>query len=261
MISIIVGIIAVIVILALGYFGYIPAIASLFGTNKPKDLGVKYTTADLASAKNKFGVEIAVSSSKDPSSSMKYEGSHPVSTSFTDEELTAMVASENYIYQPVKNVQIKIGENGALESSGTLIVSNLTNYFLALTPGVVDNSITKYIGLLPSEVPYYISGTASVSDGSVSMELNDIQIGAGSFFNNIIPKAYANSVEANVATFVVGPYTIPGSTLSSYQPQINTFLSTRLNRVPGLQAKSITFSAGKMNYEGTMPNKTIRAVQ
>ena len=256
------GVIVLLAVIAMGYLGYIPAVSKVLGTNTPRDLGVTYTEADLASAKNKFGVELAETGTKDPTGSISYEGSHLVNTSFTDEELTAMVASKRYIYNPVKNVQIKIGGDGKLESSGLLVVSNLDNYFAAVAPGTVSSAeVAKYTKLLPGEVPYYITGTASVSGGNVSVKLDTVEIARSPKLGNLVARAYANNASANVSEFSVGPFNIPSSTLSSYQARINTFLTTRLNRITGLQAKSVTFSGGKMNFDGSMPNKKTRAVK
>ncbi len=256
------GIIVVIILLVLGYLGYIKPIANVLGTNKPVDLGIKYTDSDLGSVKQKFGVELVEIESSDPNNSIRYEGEQKVEKSFTDEEITAMVNSKKWIYTPVTNVQIKIGEDGTIESSGTLMVSRLANYFSAVSGATVStDEVNKAVGILPKEVPYYISGTASVSNGDVSIDVNSFSIGKKVSFINFMSTAYANSVNASVSSFKVGQFAISQSIISSYKDQINSFLTTRLNKISGLKANLVTFEKGEMNFSGTMPTKKYRVVK
>ena len=41
-------------VLFLGYIGMIPGLASILGSDKPRDLGIQYTQADLDSAQSKL---------------------------------------------------------------------------------------------------------------------------------------------------------------------------------------------------------------
>src|SRR5450756_747130 len=47
-----------VVVLGLGYLGFIPVVAGVFGSDKPRDLGVKATAADLQSANGNTGVKL-----------------------------------------------------------------------------------------------------------------------------------------------------------------------------------------------------------
>ena len=50
-----VGSFVLLVVLVLGYLGFMPGVSALFGSSTPKDLGVTYTAQDFASAHAKMG--------------------------------------------------------------------------------------------------------------------------------------------------------------------------------------------------------------
>ncbi|MEK7874346.1 MAG: hypothetical protein AAB502_10895, partial [Chloroflexota bacterium] len=52
-----VAVLVVVAVLAGGYFGFVPSVSSIFGSNRPRDLGVRYTQADLQSLRGKTGTQ------------------------------------------------------------------------------------------------------------------------------------------------------------------------------------------------------------
>lgn len=62
-------IIILIPILVVGFFGFMPGVSSLLGTNKPKNLGVTYTAADYASYQQKTGAQFLDNANAPQSSS------------------------------------------------------------------------------------------------------------------------------------------------------------------------------------------------
>ena len=70
-------------VLLLGYLGFIPGLSTIFGSDKPRDLGVKYTYADYVSAAQKNKVKIAVVDSAFACKlSLKWGGSDQVNNSW-----------------------------------------------------------------------------------------------------------------------------------------------------------------------------------
>ena len=57
--GIFIGILTVVVVLVLvaGYFGFVPGISNIFGSNKPRDLGVTATLANYSSVTAKDNIQ------------------------------------------------------------------------------------------------------------------------------------------------------------------------------------------------------------
>jgi len=111
----------------LGYFGFIPGLSSLLGTDKPKDLGIKYTQMDYESALEKGGGELK----KLPTTSTEsilYEGSHKVKEKFTTQELTALAQEkEEWVDYPLENLQIRINDDDTCEIAGIIKLTKIQN--------------------------------------------------------------------------------------------------------------------------------------
>ena len=88
----VVGLIVVIivVVLGLGYLGFVPGVSKILGSDKPRDLGITYTAADLKSITSKNHVQrIVLESAPDIKSSFVLQGSQAMTNVFTDKEITA----------------------------------------------------------------------------------------------------------------------------------------------------------------------------
>lgn len=76
----------------LGYLGFLPGVSALFGSNKPRDLGVKYTIADHDNYVQKAGTQLNYSSKPPaPNKSFTASGEKGVKASFSPEEITGRV--------------------------------------------------------------------------------------------------------------------------------------------------------------------------
>ena len=72
-----------VIVLIIGYLGFIPGISNLFGSNKPKDLVVKYTLADLESAKKKTNFKFTeLNSNLPPKDSIIFNGKTTIKHNF-----------------------------------------------------------------------------------------------------------------------------------------------------------------------------------
>ncbi len=217
------------VVLGLGYLGLVPGVASVFGSDKPRDLGVKAAQADLQSANAKTGVKLVeLPPSSTPQGSIKYSGQIPVNNSFTDEELTALAGNSKWKFNPFQNVQIKIGDDGTLEASGILRVERLQGY--ATATGVSSETVNMVMDKLKvvpnSTPPFYIKGTGSVVN---------------------------NRVSADVQQLEVGRFSVPSNLISDNKGAITSFLNDKITKIPGLSVKSATLSNGTIKFDGTLP--------
>ena len=124
-----IGIIAIIVIaiLVVGYLGFIPGVSDLMGTNKPRDLGVKYSEANYASGLAKVpGAQVINPEYLCVTCAYTSTGSIPVKTSFSNEEFTSMINKRNSKVGPLREGQFKFNADGTVEASGLIVDPRIT---------------------------------------------------------------------------------------------------------------------------------------
>ena len=115
----IIGILAVILIL--GYLGFMPGVSDLMGTNKPIELGVKFSEANYAAGLAKVpGAQVLNPEALCITCPYTSTGSVPVNTSFSNEEFTAMVNKRNSTKGPLRDAQVKFNADGTFETSGKI---------------------------------------------------------------------------------------------------------------------------------------------
>jgi len=254
---VLVSIVAVIVIavaVVLGYLGYFKPVARVLGTDKPKDLGVSYSEADLVSVRSKLRLEL----NEAPAGSLtKYEGQQEIEESFSSAELTALVNGSRWSYTPIENVQIKIGDNGFAESSGILRLDLMDEYLGEVASGTVSGEeLDKVKGILPDSFPYYVSGAVTYNNGTISFDFGSKSVLAG-----LISKVYASSVSVSVGSLTVGKLSVPAALLESSQGRVDTFINTGLGHISGLNISSLEFDGGQMKLKATVPTTKYRPVE
>jgi len=141
-----------IIALAIAYFGFFPGLSDLMGTNKPRDLGVKYTNSDYNNALAKIpGFQLVDGDAWCLTCPYVSSGSVPVDTEITQEEFTANL---NHPAKDVfKDAQVKFNADGTIETSALLDVPQL-------------------------QAPVYAKGRLDkVSSGSVTFKLESLEVG------------------------------------------------------------------------------------
>jgi hypothetical protein len=234
-IGIIVVILLIGAVLVLGYMGFVPGLSELIGSTKPKDLGVRYTSADLASLNAKTGVTYTSLPSSTPAAQSEVvSGSKPLQAAVTQEELTAMVNDHSGKWKayPVSDAQVKINNDGSMEMAGTLRVDRMDNYVAATgaTGEQVQEilSTAKTLGANPS---FYGKWDLQVVNGEVTGDIEKLTIG-------------------NVD--------IPQSQLDEYKPLLFDAIEVRLNQL-NIDASSISVTNGKLNFNGSVPTQVALA--
>jgi len=217
-------------ILILGYLGFIPKLSSIMGTDKPRNLGVNYTSSDLTSVVQKNGVQLSemASPSAIARESIQYFGSKSVSVSVSSEEITALSNNPTWKYYPVSDVQIKINNDGTGEASGVLILNRLAGYLgaVGISPDAAQ-AAADYLKIKGS-TPFYFKGKVSVTDNIISLDTQKVEIGR-------MP--------------------IPDNLVKENQHYLVELAKVRIESVPGLSVKSFNLNNGKLNFEGTLPEK------
>jgi hypothetical protein len=219
---------ALLAVALLGYLGFVPVLATVFGSDRPRDLGVTWTQADLASARAKTGVRLeSLPASTAAASSLVYEGQRAVNASFTGAELTALLNSSSWRYTPLQQVQIRIGDDGVIEGSGIVLLDRVDGYAAAtgLSNKDVDAVLSRF-SWVKTNPPVYFRAKAQVANGRLTGEIYEL---------------------------VVGRLPVPGNLIDQYSANAASFLQERFARIPGLRADQVTFSGGQMQLRGTLP--------
>jgi hypothetical protein len=228
--------IIIIAVLVGGYYGFVPGVSNVFGSNKAKDLGVKYTEQDRLGGRAKIGWEInTLPAGLSPEKSLIYTGSKPVNTAFTEKELTAWI-NKSWNYAPLTNCQIRINPDNTAEFSGILHVSRIKKFEAALGGSAtdIDKVLPGFLKYLPSNPPVYMKASADVIN---------------------------NQVTCSVISFSIGKYSISSDWLKKNSSLIENAAEWLIGRIPGTSIKSLTFSDGQVQFDGTLPASISRTVK
>lgn len=221
-------VLAVIIVLGLGYLGFIPVVSSVFGSNKPRDLGVTYTAADLSSARAKAGRQVTeLAANLPPGQSLTFSGQKAVDVSLTQAEFNAFI-NDKWEYYPVTDVQVKIGQDGVAEVSGILRVDRFHGLAETLqVPQAVRDRVKDYLKYVPANLPFYLKGTAAIDNGQITtFNFPEVQISKVSIPQSALTENKQNAIDATY-----------------------WFMS----RIPGFSAKTFNLNGGKVNFNGNMP--------
>jgi hypothetical protein len=218
-------ILLLIILVPLAFLGLLPGISEAIGAG-PKDLGIKITSQDSQAARDKVGTEIvALPRGTNPTDDYRLEGEKAADFTMDSVELTAHSNNRPWKNYPVKNIQIKIHDDGTIEGSGTLITDKAIPYAMSLGYNEIQirDAIQKY-QIPPFAVPFYIKGKGSVLNDKVSVNAENVQIG-------LIP--------------------IPGSIISQANTEAERVLEDIISKhSQSFHAESVTFTDGKMFFKG-----------
>lgn len=190
-----IGSLVVLVVVALSLFGIVPVLSSVLGAG-PKDLGIRYNKEDSAAAWQKSGGTEIVSLPKGTpvSEDFRLEGKKDAKFTMDSKELTAHSNNRPWKNYPVKNLQIKIHDDGSIEASAILVISKALPYAMGLgySEQQIKDAMSKY-NIPPFEVPIYIYGKGSVHSDNVSVDAKNVKIGAVTVPGNIVEQANAEA--------------------------------------------------------------------
>jgi hypothetical protein len=108
------------VIAATGVF-YVPGFSEALGTNKPRDLGVKADPAKFDAVLARENVKLNGDvSDYYLGSNIRWSNAVPMDVTMTNEELSSMMQATNNAKGPLKDVQLRMGDNNVVEMSAML---------------------------------------------------------------------------------------------------------------------------------------------
>lgn len=206
-----------------------PGVSALFGSNRPRDLGVRYTEADLQSLRSKTGTQYqSLPADAPPEASRIYSGQRVVTASFTDRELTVELDSVPWKYDPLVDAQVKFNPDGAAEFSGLILKDKAPDYARAMgmTPAEV-RLISDQLNIIPGDPPVYAKGRFQITDNRLTI--------------------------FEVQVLEVGRVAVPESVLREGRSTFIGLVERRMRTITGFSAKSATIEGGVLKFDGTLP--------
>lgn len=239
------GVFGVIVLLflftsiAMGYIGVAPIATDLMNTNKPVDLGVRYSKNDLAKFQQKSLVEFYDfnNSPIDPTKPGNHLVISPANTiynDFTQEEITAVLNLVNWVNSPIKNSQVRFG-NGIVEFSGNIDAKYLVAAIKSINSNADQNITTspvlKFAKYLKNPA-IYIKANIFVTDST------DENSGGVLTLQNIKVKINRTKLPADLTSRINKKESIKVKTTTSKY---------------SYDVRNISFNNGTMHFYGTIP--------
>lgn len=200
----------------LGYTGLIPGLSKFFGSDQPRNLGIKYTPQDLDSAQNKLKQTVTEAASS--TENFNTLTGIPVETVLTSEEYSAHVE----LLHPLSAVQIKLSGSN-FEMSGRIDKARIPQY--VRTWGLTNASDTEILNIadkyLPGNPVFYLSGSGSVKNDDMTINLTKAELG-----RLPVPTDQAEKV-------------------------IELISETLFQQLAGFSAESTTIENGQLHFKGT----------
>ena len=228
--GLLIGIVTVVVILVLvgGYFGFVPGVSAVFGSDKPKNLGVTTSAESFKTGIAKIGI-VRNDAAAAVSPTVTYQGFHAVNVSLTSEEISSLFQDgpwkKTWQFSSIADdFQVKINHDGTVEAAGLLNIKKLNGYLSATGFSDVLPYTSKF-NFLPNEVPFYLSGSGSITNNKVTLNATKAELGRISLPTD------ANVVQA-----------------------VENLVERRIAEIPGMYMASVNLDGGTLNYKGTYPS-------
>lgn len=229
---------AFIIFLAVILIGAAAVYFLLPGLSGPADLGIKSSREAYESALEKLDITKDVSpvGGRADDYIITYGAPQVVDAGLTSEELTSFFNENRPDYYAVKNVQVRVNDDGTIEASGSLDTSYVFNNMLYGQYSKEDaKSALPMLGLIPDDVNFYFKVAGSVVDNQVQgIDIESVKVmGIG----------------------------IPSSLISSALPFItqtlDNYIGNECSRV-GAYVERAEVSNGRLAFNGSLPSSIER---
>lgn len=170
------GLVVLLVLVLIIGAGVLSLYLFLPGLLGPKSLGIKSSPEAYNSAMVKLGItkDEAPKTGSAESYQVIYGAPHPVNTALTSEEITSFINENRPDYYALKNVQVRINDDGTVEASGSIDTAYIFEKILGGEYTEEDlKSAVPMLGMLPGSVNLYAKGTGEINNNQI--ENVDIQ--------------------------------------------------------------------------------------
>lgn len=222
-------VLVVLIVGGLSYLGVVPFISPLI--TKPKDLGIKADPALVTAFDAKYEMvnnlpDGIVPDDREPI----YSGNKELDITITSEEITSIIDywQKQYNRTPIREVQVRINEDGTGEVSG--ILETATAVMMAKQLNYSDEDIEKgksYVKYVAGDLPFYLKGTASITNNKVSLNPSEITIGR---------------------------VTLPSSLVSPVSGAVADVIERRIGQIGDSDIKEMSLQSAAVHFIGTVPN-------
>ena len=241
--------------MALGYLGLVPGVSTLFGSDKPRDLGIRYANEDKESARAKSQIVYeTLPSDIPPQNSIQRMGKREISAEFTSAEATALMNNRPWKYFPYKNIQIKFNKDGSAEVSGIVLKDKIPGYGAYI--GAPKEALDFAIKYLPANPVFYLKMKAGLKDNKVSIfEPQIFELGRVSIPVNLFLSFAPPSLIGQTFAVDIGGMISDLSKVKNKRDLIITYINGRISSIPGFYAKTASISDNKLLFDGTLAEK------
>jgi hypothetical protein len=245
-------ILLIVSVLILGYLGFVPVISNLFGSNKPKDLGIKHTETDRNSARIKGQVEwVALTEGEGGGGGYQLAGRRAVKTEFSSAEISALMNNRPWKYWPYKDVQVKFNKDGSGEISGIFLKDRLVGYGAKIE--APKEAVVFAQKLLPTNTVFYLKGKAALKENEVILfepevfELGRLSLPVKMFLSRGLTK--------EVLAIEINQLTEDLAKIQNKKGLIVNYINQRLGQLNGFYAKEARAEEDKLIFEGSLPER------
>lgn len=244
-------------IFAFSYLGMVPYLSTWLGTNKPRDLGIKYTEEDRIVGHAKSGITYTTLPASTPDElSIQRFGSHKVNDTWTSAQITALMNNRPWKNWPYKNVQVKFNGDGSAEISGELVKSKVPGYGAAIA--APKQALELVMKILPADPVFYLKMKASLKDNKVDVfEPQVFQIGRVPIpiqnllaFQMSLP-SLVKPVEAAFTFSMLDDL----AKVHNKKDLIILFINNRISTFKGFYATKALFTENKLIFDGSLADK------
>ncbi len=222
--GIVFGVLVLAVILVLGWLGLMPGVSKVIGP-KPRDLGVEVTVDAAYEAAEAHNMPTTPSDLEailaDPEAAKRFD------TQLTSAQLSSLLAvgQDDIPAWPIRFTQINVTGECTAEASGVIRGASIQTFldFLGVSGSDSNTFLTKVP--IPSGAPFYVSGSCSVSNNTVSLAVSEAQ---------------------------VGRFTVPNSWYSGKESYGTRYIDSTLAR-EGFNVESLTIQSDGVHFVGTRP--------
>lgn len=212
----------------LAYLGFVPGVSKYL--TKPLDLGIKADPLYTPELEQRLNFKNELPGGIVPSGREGvFSGQIQV-----DEKVTSVAATsilEHWKKRspslPIRDVQVRFNQDGTAEASGILEIATAVTIAKAL--GYSDQDIESgksYAKYVSGDLPFYVKGTAGVTNNQVSLALSNFQL---------------------------GKVTVPEKITTPASRVVEDVIERRLKQVPNIDLASVRLNADTLQFTGKVP--------